>query len=200
MNKPFWEDAYKDYNTNAFGKPSPEIIDLSNRLPKCYKVLDIGCGEGRNAIFLASKGFAVDAFDISQAGIDKLTILAKQNNIKINAWVQDISNYKFLNKYDFIIAHGVLHLIEKNIRNNLIIDIKEHTSNNGVNVIAIFTNTIPAPLDLADIMIGLFDDNEIKTFYDDWKIDLYENYIFEDEHPGEIKHRHPLNKIVAFRQ
>ncbi len=53
--------------------PNRICYDIMKLLPpiKPYRVLDIGCGEGRNAIFLAGLGHTVDAFDISAAGIEK---------------------------------------------------------------------------------------------------------------------------------
>ena len=38
---------------------------------KPLKVLDIGCGEGKDAVFLARNGYSVTAFDLSEAGIEK---------------------------------------------------------------------------------------------------------------------------------
>ncbi len=200
MDKPFWEEAYKVKNSNVFGKPSEEIIYLSNTLSKEIKVLDMGCGEGRNALFLAEKGFSVDAFDISESGIEKLKSISKNKKIKINAWVQDISTYEFKQNYDFIISHGVLHLLNRKEWERSIKEMKQHTNNNGVNVVVVFTNKIAPTPDLAEFMKGLFNDDELKTLYNDWKIELYENYIFDDEHPGGIKHTHPLNKIVAWKK
>lgn len=199
MNKPFWEDAYKNQNVSVFGKPSEEIVNLSNTLPKNSKILDMGCGEGRNALFLAKKGFTVDAFDVSESGIEKLNHIAKNMKIKINAWVQDIGSYEFDKKYDFIISHGVLHLMKRKIWEKTITEMKANTNINGVNVVAVFTDKIPPTPDLAEFMKGLFKEDEIKNLYNDWKIELYEAFVFDDEHPGGVKHTHPLNKIVAWK-
>jgi tellurite methyltransferase len=199
MNKPFWEDAYKNQKTITFGKPSQEIIQLSTKLPINSKILDMGCGDGRNALFLAQKGFSVDAFDISEAGIEKLNFIAKNQNTKINAWVQDIGAFEFNKKYDFIISHGVLHLLKREDWQKSIKDVKYNTNKKGVNVVAVFTDKISPTPDLVDFMQGLFKENEIRTLYNDWKIELFENYTFDDEHPGGIKHTHALNKIVAWK-
>ncbi|NQT15451.1 MAG: hypothetical protein HQ582_22025 [Planctomycetes bacterium] len=54
--EPFWERAYQDLETSTFGKPSKEFHDLIRLLPSRARVLDLGCGEGRNALFLAENG------------------------------------------------------------------------------------------------------------------------------------------------
>ena len=47
--------------------------DIMKILPpvKPYRLLDIGCGEGKDAVFFAKCGYAVTAFDISEQGIEK---------------------------------------------------------------------------------------------------------------------------------
>lgn len=58
-------------------------------------ILDVGCGEGRNSIFLAEKGYKSDAFDISEAGIKKAINIAKLRNIHVNFWSQDLTEFEF---------------------------------------------------------------------------------------------------------
>jgi len=73
--KPFWEDSYKrpgKLDTFGGGKPSEAVVKAAFQLPSGIKALDLGCGEGRNALYLASLGFKTSASDISQSGIDKL--------------------------------------------------------------------------------------------------------------------------------
>lgn len=49
-----------------------------------YRVLEIGCGEGKDAVFLARCGYLVTAFDESQAGIDKALLLAGKNGVHVD--------------------------------------------------------------------------------------------------------------------
>ena len=51
---------------------------------KPYRVLEIGCGEGKDAVFLARCGYRVTAFDESQAGIDKALLLAEKNGVQVH--------------------------------------------------------------------------------------------------------------------
>ena len=90
-----------------------------------------------------------------------------------------------------------LHLISKADYKYLLTNIKKYTKQNGYNIHAVITDTIEPPDDLKPLCKGLFKEREIFEYYKDWEIILKKTYILEDEHPGGIKHRHPINKIVA---
>lgn len=69
-------------------------------LASCGNALDIACGNGRNSIFLAKKGFAVDAVDISTVAMNHLT----GKNPKINVICQDLDTWKIPQKrYELIV-------------------------------------------------------------------------------------------------
>lgn len=76
MNKkivPFWEEAYREYEAIAFSnEPNATITEFEKIINTQSKILDAGCGEGQNSIYLAQKGHYVDAFDLSEYGIEKL--------------------------------------------------------------------------------------------------------------------------------
>jgi tellurite methyltransferase len=93
MPKPFWEKAYADLTTPAIrgGVPSQEICEIASQLPAAARVLDLGCGEGRNALFLAGCGFRVTAVDISEAGIRKLEALAGERRLDIRTRIRSTS-------------------------------------------------------------------------------------------------------------
>jgi len=102
QDKMFWD---RKYETEAyiFGKEPVgflrEHIDL---LPR-GKALDVAMGEGRNAVFLAKNGFNVDGCDISEIAVKKALDLAKENNVKIHAFVADLETYKLpKDTYDVI--------------------------------------------------------------------------------------------------
>ena len=113
MTKPLWETTYADIEAKSFGDVSQEIFDLIPMLPSRAKILDLGCGDGRNAIPLARAGFDVTVIYLSQAGIHKLNILAGQENLSIQTAIADITTFKIPTNYDLIIAHGCLHFVER---------------------------------------------------------------------------------------
>lgn len=195
--KPFWENEYKNIDISTFGKPSREVKELVPNLPVGAKVLDVGCGDGRHSLYLASLGFQVDAFDISKNGIDKINYLKEKLYLNINTAVCDILDYDFKYKYDVIIIHGVLQFIERNKQPIIIELLKKWTNINGYHVIALFTDEEPIPDDLKDVMVGPFKEGEIKNYYKDWETVMFQSTKFHDEHEGGIKHYHAMNKIIA---
>jgi tellurite methyltransferase len=198
--EPFWNQTYKDREASSTfgnGQPSSEIVDISSKLNHRASILDIGCGDGRNSLFLSKKGFKIDAFDISEAGIEKIKYLANKENLKINTFLCDMRNFEFEKSYDLIITHGCLHLISKKDWLRLISLIKENTNIKGFNIHAVLTNKMEPSIDIKPFFIGLFLENEIFDFYKDWEVLLKESYIFDDKHRNNISHTHSVNKIVA---
>ena len=106
-------------------------------------------------------------------------------------------DYTFKHGYDLIVAHGSLHLIEREHWTQMIHKIKAYTYAGGYNVVVVFTDIIPPPDDLKDFHVGLFSEGELFEFYHDWEVLLRRSYILEDEHPGGVRHQHPINKVVA---
>lgn len=78
----------------VFGKdPVKFLAESIERLPK-GRVLDLAMGEGRNAVFLAKKGFVVEGVDISRVGIRKAQALAAENGVSIETINADLNDYR----------------------------------------------------------------------------------------------------------
>lgn len=197
MMKPFWENEYKDLDKSTFGNPSKEVEEIVPSLPEGAKILDVGCGDGRHALYLAGLGFQVDAFDISENAIAKVDYLKERYHLNINTYICDTLAYEFKYKYDLVIMHGVLQFIEREKQPQTIELLKKWTNENGYHIAALFTDEEPVPEDLKDVMIGVFKSEEIKDYYKDWQIKWFESRKFNDEHENGVKHCHAMNKIVA---
>lgn len=199
MDKPFWDETYKNDAVTTFGvKPNRAVETMWKTFDIGWSILDVGCGEGKNPIFLAENGFKnIDAFDISQAGIEKLKRIAQSKNLQVNAWVEDLTTYIFSKTYDVIISYGTLHFVEKDKWHKFISDTKKNTNIGGLNIFQIFTNKVPASYDIAPFVKGVANEGELESLYSDWDIISSDSHVFEDEHPGVLKHLHASNTIVA---
>ena len=200
VTKPFWDESYKRpgrLDTFGGGKPSREVVQIADKLPPGSQVLDLGCGEGRQALYLAKMGFGVSAVDISTAGIDKIHDVAATENIKIDAVVCDMRQYGFPRQFDLIVCHGCLHLISREDWRGVVLRMKEATVPGGYNLVGVFTNTVPEPEDQRGLMIGLSDEGELMGRYSDWQVLDSTSYRFEHEHPDGPRHEHSGNSVVA---
>ena len=82
-------DYDKRYKTDGYYwglTPNNLCYEIMRLKPptKPYKVLDIGCGEGKDAVFLARNGYDVTAFDVSEQGLSKARELANHCGVKID--------------------------------------------------------------------------------------------------------------------
>ena len=103
-DKSRWDKKY-DTETYIFGKtPIPFLVENLDLLPR-GKTLDIAMGEGRNGVYLATKGFDVLGVDISEKGLQKAHQLAEAQNAKIETRVVDLESHTLeKNAYDLILC------------------------------------------------------------------------------------------------
>lgn len=87
-----WNERYRQKGF-AFPKaPHAFLKQHLGLLPK-GRVLDLAAGEGRNALFLAEKGFEVEAVDISEIALKKARQWAREKGVKIRTFVADLDTY-----------------------------------------------------------------------------------------------------------
>lgn len=196
---PFWEKAYQDENVTAFSaEPNKTVREFEHLLNRQSRILEVGCGEGQNVLYLAQQGYGhIDAFDISTNGIARLQQRCRAKDIRLNVFTADLTTYQFEQKYDLIMSFGTLHFVKKEDWKAFINRAKTYTNAGGIHIMQIFTDVVPASADIAAFAVGLARDEEIKELYADWEILQFKSYTFEDEHPGVPKHLHASNKIVA---
>ncbi len=198
---PFWEETYQNMDTITFSEtPNATVKEIEHLFDKQWNVLEVGCGEGQNVIYLAKQGYArVDAFDISENGINKLKKRCELQGVSINSYVDDLTKCQLRKNYDLVMSFGTLHFVKREDWKRFLVHAKEHTNVGGIHIMQIFTDVVPASPDIAPFAIGLAKDEEIRELYEDWEILQFKSYVFEDEHPNVPKHLHASNKIVARR-
>jgi tellurite methyltransferase len=136
-----YENVYSDTDEYYWGvMPSQMCLQVISLIPpdRHLKLLDIGCGEGKDAVFFARCGYDVSAFDVSATGIEKVKRLAAKANVPVNAFTADIWNYRLDRNYDILYSSGVLHYIKPELRNDIIDDYRLHTNTNGLHEFNVF--------------------------------------------------------------
>lgn len=161
---------------SSFGEPVKTVERLAELL-RSGSVLDLGAGDGRNALYLAEKGFTVKAVDLSEAGIAKLKCIANGRGLKIETEVADAAKYKIDTNYDGFVVVLLFQFLHGETSLSLLNEMKEHTNAGGINVIHVFTKSGDRQrLDLEeDPTSSCFypDNGWLKEFYCDWEIVEY---------------------------
>ena len=98
---------------NYFGDAYPELVTFFRKYPKKGKVLDLGCGQGRDALVLAKLGYDVTGIDISKVGINQMLDAANHLDLNIKGEVKDIYAYDQINPFDVILLDSMLHFYPK---------------------------------------------------------------------------------------
>ncbi len=86
-----WNRVYSQADSSVI-QVSEVLIDNAFLLPKTGAALDLACGLGGNALFLAQQGLAVTAWDISSVAVARLEAAADRQGLNINACQQNISS------------------------------------------------------------------------------------------------------------
>ncbi len=117
----WYQEEYSQQQTESvYGPPKDHLLkffDILGTYPQLKTVLDLGCGDGANAIALARRGYDVTGIDF--AGEEAVLYRSQQeslNNVKFVT--ADITDYPFEQKsYDCVICAGVCHLLsDQNIK------------------------------------------------------------------------------------
>ena len=110
-----WDKVYKEGQTPwDTGVQSSELIKvLDSGIVSPCPALDLGCGIGTNAIYLAQKGFDVTAVDISKLAIKKATAKAKEVGVKVRFMQAELPDAHILSGEvsEFIFDRGCFHSI-----------------------------------------------------------------------------------------
>ncbi len=86
-----WNERYRSGYYESREHPTALLTDWAPRLPS-GAALDVACGAGRNALFLASAGFRVDAVDISGVALDRARAAAAARGLDVRFIEADLAD------------------------------------------------------------------------------------------------------------
>lgn len=123
--KNIWDKFWIE-SANDFEFPSDEIINLANKIKvfeynrsnykRRYKFLELGCGSGRDLLYLASNGYDVTGIDISSVAFKKLMLKARDNFVQPRVIIGDMfdcDNCFDYESFDIIFSVNTLNHFKK---------------------------------------------------------------------------------------
>jgi len=162
------------------------------------KLLDVGCGEGKDAVFFARCGYDVSAFDISEAGLEKVRRLADKARVPIRVFRANLLDYRITEMYDIIYSSGVLHYIKPELRTEIMDNYKTHVNDNGLVAMNVFVKKpfiAPPPEDEAHHSY-LWKSGELLANFSDWYTESFKEYVYDCNSSG-IPHKHAINALYS---
>lgn len=111
----WWDEFYADRSKPVpffVAKPDENLVSYVERgLIRPGRALDVGCGPGRNAIYLASVGFDVDAVDLSPAAVGWAEDRARQASVRVRLRCGDVfaGDGPVSGPYDLVYDSGCFH-------------------------------------------------------------------------------------------
>lgn len=179
-----WDARYA-HGKYSSAEPHKLLIDLAEKL-KTGKALDLACGTGRHAVFLAEKGWRVAAVDNSAVGIEIARQRANEKAVEIDFRVADLEKGEFQieeNAYDLICDFYYL-------QRDLFAAMKKGVKANGIII-----STIHIYGEGEDAGRFLLREGELKDFFGDFEILHYHETPQADTDAGE--HHRRTAEIIA---
>ncbi len=107
----FWDDAYRATPPWDIGRPQPAFVELvRNGELSPGRILDVGCGTGENAIFLAQNGFLVTGIDLVRDAIRTAKAKAAERKVKVDFRVGNaLSIESGEDEFDNVVDSGLFH-------------------------------------------------------------------------------------------
>lgn len=111
-----WDERYRSGQTPwDTGNPSVELTRVLDEklVPPC-RALELGCGTGTNAIFLAQRGFHVTAADSSSVALDRARHRATEKRVRVNFVLSDVCRLPCpQTPFDFVFDRGCYHCVRE---------------------------------------------------------------------------------------
>lgn len=166
---------------------------------KPLRLLEVGCGEGRDSVFFAKNGYEVTAFDLTKSGIEKAKRLADAHQVGVNFFQADMRQFRLEEEFDVIYSSGVIHIIPQELRTEIFQNYKAHTAPGGLNAANVFVQKpyLPVPPDW-DGGEHVWKSGELAALYGDWRTVSCREEEFACNSGG-TPHRHCMNILLAQR-
>jgi cyclopropane fatty-acyl-phospholipid synthase-like methyltransferase len=128
--KELWQNTWKNITQHLpathFAKRSYCLMSQSSKT-----LLDLGCGDGKDSLYFARKGFKVTAIDFSSLAIEKLSHRARAG-MEVDAIVMDVRNIKFTGKFDVIYSNLGLHYFDDKTTTRIFQEIHQLLTKGGL--------------------------------------------------------------------
>jgi len=126
--KTFWDERFDQEEYYYGTEPNDFLREQARVFPPKGRLLSLGEGEGRNAVFLAELGYEVTALDSAQVGLDKTAQLARQRNVVVHPVLAHLKYHEFEKDHWDGVINIFCHLpapVRQHVHKNLPLTLKK---------------------------------------------------------------------------
>ena len=173
----FFDEVYRSSPPWDIGRAQREFVALEDSGEIAGDVLDVGCGTGDNALFLAERGHTVWGIDRAQQAITIARERAQESGYTVTFKVGDALHLHELDRtFDTVIDSGLFHVLSDAERSVFVGSLAGCLESGGRYVILAFSNLEPGEFDLPRRVSP----EEIRAcFSSGWRIDWIRPAVFE---------------------
>jgi SAM-dependent methyltransferase len=103
-----WKRRFAGTNRPLRTDPDEALVELVEAMVPA-RALDLGAGEGRNALWLARQGWQVTAVDLSRVALDRLSAHAEEEGLRVETVVADIDSFLALGERFDLVVMAYMH-------------------------------------------------------------------------------------------
>jgi tellurite methyltransferase len=174
--------------------PSALARQVSELLPPRARVVDLGCGEGRDSVFFAARGFQVTGVDASSAGLAKAERFAREQGVWVRWVLGDMAELALEGPYDLIYSLGTIHYVERPARPALFRRLQALSAPAGYHAHVVFTDRTIYP-EKGEV-IDYFTPGELADLFAGWHLRHAEAGLIPCKQDGR-PHQHSIEGIIA---
>ncbi len=176
--------------------PSAFARRAAARLSPGARVLELGCGEGRDSVFFAAGGLDVTGVEISRAGLRKAARLARERGVTVR-WVSaDMARLALDGPFDLVYSCGAIHYVRRHLRARLLGRLAALTRPGGYHALVVFTSR--AVYVEKKEVIDYFGPGELTGAYAGWRVLRHAEGTIACAQDG-TRHRHSVEDLIAQR-
>jgi len=192
-----WDRVYAAGTDWGQSNPSDLVYRISRRLRPNSRVLDLGCGTGRNALLLAQLGFQVDAVDVSQRALDQLNSSARNLGItRLKAEQGDLTHIQINGQYDLVLLYGVLNSFSLSAWSALLNRARDAVTSAGFICVVYFTSESSSNSIDGEEVVDLEAPGALLDQFCGWSNVSRDSRVEVHVHGGRAMHMHHIERLV----
>ena len=177
--------------------PSSLARDVARRLGPRARVLDLGCGEGRDSVFLAERGHSVVGLELSIDGLRKAARLAADRGVRVTWVCAALPVVPLSGPFDLVFSCGSIHYVASADRPRLFQELGALTRPGGYHAHAVFTAR-RVYREKGEV-VHYFTPRELGDAYRDWDGLRHDEGLIRCAQDG-VRHTHSVETLLARRR